>query len=145
MRSYEKYLRYHHIADAMAGLSKDPSTKVGAVALDDNYNILSVGYNGIPRGVEDLPERLERPEKYKWISHAEENLVAQAAYSGHSLHGATVLVSSLFPCNACARMLIQAGVKRIIAPKIDNNDRWAEANSVAATMFKEAGIEVVEY
>lgn len=140
----QKLLKFMPIAQSVAALSKDPNTKVGAVALDENYNIIATGYNGIPRGVEDAPERLQRPEKYRWVSHAEENLVAQAAYGGRSLKGATVLVTSLFPCNACARMLIQAGVKRVIAPKIENG-RWAEVNEMAMRMFAEAGVEVIEY
>jgi len=140
-----KALKFMRFAEAAASLSKDKSTQVGAVALDDNYNILATGYNGMPRGVnDDVPERHERPEKYLWTSHAEENLVAQSAYSGRSLKGSTVLVSALFPCATCARMLIQAGVRRVIAPHAKSNARWAEQNEVAATMFNEAGVEVIE-
>ena len=132
-------------ADAAAALSKDRSTRVGAVALDENYNIIATGYNGFPRGVNDtIDGRHQRPEKYLWTSHAEENLVAQSAFKGSSLKGSTVLVSALFPCATCARMLIQAGVKRVIAPRAKSNERWAAQNEVAAQMFNEAGVEVVE-
>lgn len=139
-----KFLKFIGVAKSIAALSKDTSTKVGAIALDDNYNIISLGYNGLPRGVDDSPiDRYERPAKYLWTAHAEENLVAQAAYSGHSLKGATVIVTELFPCAACARMLIQAGVRRIIAPPVDSG-RWAESNGVAKTMFEEARMEIIE-
>ena len=140
-----KYTKFWPIVEAVAAMSKDRSTQVGAIALDDNFNILATGYNGFPRGVDDNSEaRHERPAKYLWTSHAEENLVAQSAYSGRSLKGSTVLVSALFPCATCARMLIQAGVKRVIAPPAKSNARWAEQNEVAAMMFKEASVEVVE-
>jgi dCMP deaminase len=139
-----KELKFLRLAETVATFSKDPSTKVGAVAIDDNFNVLTVGYNGFPRGVVDSEERLcNRELKYKLISHAEANVVAQSAYSGISLRGATVLVSSLFPCVDCAKLLAQAGVRRVIAPKIDN-DRWKESNELARLIFHEAGVEIVE-
>ena len=140
-----KELKFMRFAEAAASLSKDRSTQVGAVALDENLNIIATGYNGMPRGVnDDVEARHQRPEKYLWTSHAEENLVAQSAFKGSSLKGSTVLVSALFPCATCARMLIQSGVKRVIAPRAKSNERWAEQNEVAAQMFNEAGVEVVE-
>ena len=138
-----KELKFKNILKEVALLSKDRNTQVGAIALDDNNNIVSTGYNGFPRGVnDDIEERRQRPEKYRWTSHAEENLVAQAAYMGKSLKGCTILVSSLFACESCARMIIQSGIKKIIAPQIDEGN-WKDSNSVAVTMFKEAGVEVV--
>ena len=138
-----KELKFKNILREIALLSKDRNTQVGAIALDDNNNIVSTGYNGFPRGVnDDTEERHQRPEKYRWTSHAEENLVAQAAYMGKSLKGCTILVSSLFACEGCARMIIQSGIKKIIAPHIDEGN-WKDSNSVAVTMFKEAGVEVV--
>ena len=71
--------RFLDLASHVATWSKDPSTKVGAVAVAPSKQILETGFNGIPRGVQDLPERMERPEKYLWTAHAEENLVAHAA------------------------------------------------------------------
>ena len=86
-----KHLKFLNIVKEIAALSKDPSTKVGALAFDDQMNIIATGYNGFPRGVNDDPARYnDRPTKYKLISHSEQNLVAQAAYSGHSLAGSTV-------------------------------------------------------
>ena len=112
--------RFFREAWEKASWSKD-STKVGAIAVDDDRVILESGYNGIPRRVQDLPERMERPTKYLWTSHAEENLVANAARA--KLKGSTVFVTHLC-CNACARMLINAGVS-------------------AVQMFKEAGVKLV--
>ena len=137
-----KELKFKNILREVALLSKDHSTQVGAIALDDNNNIVSTGYNGFPRGVnDDVEERHQRPEKYHWTSHAEENLVAQAAYMGKSLKGCTILVSSLFACEGCARMIIQSGIKKIIAPHVDEGN-WKDSNNVAVTMFKEAGVEI---
>jgi dCMP deaminase len=139
-----KELRYMKYAEVAAAMSKDPSTKVGAVAIDDDFRVLATGYNGFPRGVADSEERLcNRPLKYALTVHAEANIVAQSAYSGTSIRGSTVLVSSLFPCVDCAKLLAQAGVKRIIAPKI-SNERWQESNELAKVIFEEANMEVIE-
>ena len=138
-----KELKFKNILREIALLSKDRNTQVGAIALDDNNNIVSTGYNGFPRGVnDDIEERHQRPEKYRWTSHAEENLVAQAAYMGKSLKGCTILVSSLFACENCARMIIQSGIKKIIAPHADEGN-WKDSNNLAIVMFQEAGVEVV--
>ena len=132
------------MARAVAALSKDPSAKVGAVALNDDGILLAVGYNGFPRGVNDDPERYAvKDVKYRLVSHAEQNLVAQAAYAGHSLKGSTVVLSGLYPCSSCAKSLIQAGVRRIITPPADANPRWAPDAEWSSLMFREAGIEVV--
>jgi len=138
----QKFLEFFPVAEALAAKSRDRSTKVGALALDDDYDILSTGYNGFPRKVKDLEERHERPMKYLYTSHAEENLVAQAARKGVSLKGSTVLVTSLFPCTTCSRLMIQAGVKRVIAPRPSTDTRWKEQGEVAFGMLQEAGVEV---
>ena len=144
-RRIQKSLKFWPVVETVATMSKDPSTQVGALALDENYNIIATGYNGFPRGVDDSIERYaDRETKYALISHAEQNLIAQAAYSGRSLRGATLLVSSLFPCSSCAKSIIQSGIKLVLSPHPDNNERWAEQAKWASLMFKEAGV-VVHY
>ena len=139
-----KELRYLKYAEVAASFSKDPSTKVGAVVIDDKFTILSTGYNGFARGVTDSEERLwNRPMKYRLTVHAELNTLLAAARTGQKLDGATMIVSSLFPCETCASAIVQAGIKRVIAPKIDN-ERWKESNELAKLIFAEAGVEVVE-
>lgn len=129
--------RFLELARAIAQWSKDKSSKVGAIAVDPTSRaILETGYNGIPRGVYDLEERMERPEKYLWTSHAEENLVAHAARS--VLAGSTVYVTHVC-CNACARMLINAGVSRVIVGNGKTN-MPIEQFEVALEMFAEAGV-----
>ena len=150
--SAHKFLKFLPDAKAAQGRSRDRSTKVGAVALDDDLNIRGSGYNGFPRGIDDnRDERYERPLKYKFTSHAEENLVAQAARIGLSLRGCTVVLTSLHPCSTCSRMLIQAGVKRVIAPEIKHPGTgelrfdWSEDEKIAFEMLSEAGVEVLFY
>lgn len=138
-----KFLSFFPTALSLAAKSKDRSTKVGAIALDDDYDILSTGYNGFPRGVDDdVEERHARPAKYLYTAHAEENLVAQAARKGVSLKGTTVLVTSLFPCTTCSRLMIQAGVKRIIAHRPGTDPKWGPDAQIALEMLQEAKIDI---
>ena len=139
----KKALKFMAVAEAMESMSKDPSTKVGAVAINEDFSVVSLGYNGFPRGVADSPARYEeRDLKLKLAIHAEANLVTQAARNGASLNGSTVLVSSLFPCSICAGLLVQAGVKRVIAPPVEV-ERWLEDNRLAQLVFEEADVQVV--
>lgn len=131
--------RFMDVARMVAQWSKDPNTKVGAVAVDANRRILETGYNGFPRHVEDRCERMERPQKYLWTAHAEENLVAHAARD--RLEGATVYITHMC-CATCTRMLINAGVKRVIIGP-GTTSMPMEQFDVARTMLMEAGVEVV--
>lgn len=142
----QRFLKFLPDAQAAAGRSKDRSTKVGAVVIDDDMNLRISGYNGFPRGINDDVElRHQRPTKYLWTSHAEENCVAQAARIGVSLKGCTILLTSLFPCTTCARLIIQAGIVRVMAPRANATDRWDEQAAVALEMLREAGVEVIYY
>lgn len=141
-----KFLKFLPDAKAAQGRSKDRSTRVGAVVIDDDFNVRISGYNGFARGVDDsVDARHERPTKYFWAAHGEENCVAQAARIGVSLKGCTILVTSLFPCSTCSRLIIQSGIKRVLAPRTLANERWDEQGKVAFEMFAEAGVEVLYY
>lgn len=136
-----KIVNWLPVVATIANLSKDNGTKVGAVAFTDDEDVLSIGYNGLPRAVHSVPERLERPEKYLWTAHAEENMVAQAARKGVSLVGSTVLITPLYPCMTCARLMIQAGVKNIVVNSHGPvQPKWLDEQEKALTMLKEAGI-----
>lgn len=128
------------MAETTAIKSKDPATQVGCVIVGPAKEIRSTGFNGLPRGVRDDPARMERPEKYLWTSHAEENAVAQAARSGASLDGGTAYVTH-FPCARCARSLIQAGVRRVVVG-MGQTSMPPEEFACARVMFDEAGVEV---
>ena len=146
VKTLSKFLKFLPTAQTAKTYSKDPSTQVGAIAIDDDYNIRAQAYNGFPRGVHDTPERLnDRSQKYPRVVHAEANLVAMAARTGATLNGTTVLLTSLHPCSTCAGLLIQAGVKRIFAPQAKDNGRWDESSAVALEMLEEAGVELFEY
>lgn len=122
--------------------SKD-STQVGAVLIGPEGEVRLTGYNGPPRGVRDLPERRERPAKYLWVSHAEANLIAFAAREGIATKGCTVYVSHP-PCCDCMKLMIQAGVSRIVhAGGITSMPR--EMFDAARTMAREAGVKYEAY
>lgn len=129
------------MAALVASASKDPNTKVGCVVVSEDKVVVATGYNGLPRGVTDDPARMERPAKYLWTSHAEENAVAQAARVGAKLKGGTAYVTH-HPCSRCARSLIQAGITTVIVGD-GHTSMPLEEFDVASIMFKEAGVEVI--
>lgn len=126
-------------ASHAARKSKDPMTQVGAVAVGQDREILETGYNGLPRGVADCPERLQRPEKYLWTGHAEENLVTSAART--RLKGSTVYVTHLC-CNSCARMLINSGVAEVVCGN-GKTSMPKELFDTARVMFQEANVKFI--
>lgn len=126
-------------AEHAAQKSKD-STKVGAVLVGPNNEVLLTGFNGPPIGVSDLPERRDiRPEKYLWVSHAEANLIAFAARRGIATEGCTVYVTHS-PCSGCAKALIQAGIRRVVVGA-GSTSMPADEFRVARTMMHEAGMD----
>lgn len=131
------------MATHAAKLSKDPSTKVGAVIFDPNRRIVSAGYNGFARGVHDTPERLEnRDVKYRLVLHAEQNAIM---FATAPLEGCTMVVTH--PCCAqCAALVIQSGIKHVLwaAPTTEFMGRWAEDMALTNMQFAEAGVAVEE-
>lgn len=135
--------RFLGLAKHISGWSLDPSTKVGAVAVKDR-RVLATGYNGLPRGIADLPGRInDRDEKYLRTVHAEANIVAQAARFGIDLFGATVYVWPFLPCCNCTTLMIQAGIRRIVVPALPIPDRWKANFDLSAEMLEEAGVELI--
>lgn len=126
-------------AQLAASGSDDIHTHVGCVIADQEGTIRATGYNGFPRGVKHLPERLERPTKYAYMSHAEMSAVGNAARTGVSLKGCTAYVTH-HPCDACARLLIQSGVVRVVVT--GREQTTMEIGPEAAQMFKESGVVV---
>jgi dCMP deaminase len=135
-------LRFLNLAQHISEWSYDPSTKVGAVIVDKNKCIVSVGYNGFARGVQDHPERYaDRELKYRMIVHGEMNAILTA---GRDLHGCVLYTWPFASCARCAAMVIQSGIKRCVAPEIPEHlrERWAEDMALSSQMFEEAGVEV---
>lgn len=120
MNKWDK--RFFNMCELVASWSKDPSTKVGAVIVDNFNRVLSIGYNGFPRGVEDLSVRyLDCKTKYQMVIHAEENAILNAT---SSLENTTVYIYPLCPCSNCAARIIQAGIKTVkVLYKENNPDR----------------------
>ena len=127
----------------LSGLrSKDPNTQVGAVIVDENNRVVSIGYNGFPSGVSDdeFPWGREGgvlDTKYAFVVHAELNAILN---SQRSVRGCTLYVS-LFPCNECAKAIIQSGIRRIVyeSDKYDGVD----TNIASKRMLRAAGVELV--
>ena len=135
-------LRYLKLAKEVAEWSKDPSTKVGAVVVGADGQILSQGYNGFPRGIDDSVQRLDnRDVKYQYTIHAEMNCIYNASLSGVSLKGSKIYVYGLPICHECAKGVIQSGISEIYcAYDIDLRHKWAESWGHSLSMFIELGI-----
>ena len=126
--------------------SKDPNTQVGACIVNDDNRIVSVGYNGFPRGCsdEDFPwERSadnQNDTKYPFVCHAELNAILNS--NGIGVKGSRIYVA-LFPCNECAKALIQSGISQVIYYE----DKYADSDSVIASkrMFDMVGIRYTPY
>jgi dCMP deaminase len=133
--------RFLELADVISTWSKDPSRGVGAVIVSPMRQVIATGYNGLPRGVEDHPDRLARPAKYDLIVHAEMNAIIQCARNGNSPVGAT-LYSSFSPCIHCTLSIVQAGIARVVTRSIAKGDaHWNASIEKSIAMFEEVGIE----
>lgn len=139
MTNWDK--RYMELAWCVSDWSKDPSSKIGAVAVNEKGQILTTGYNGFPRGIADDERLNDRPTKYKYIVHAEMNAIYNATYNGVSLDGSTMYVAGLPCCSECAKGIIQVGVKRVVMNGDIHNERWAESVGLTISMFDEAGVK----
>lgn len=140
--SWDEY--FMGIAMLSAERSKDPSTIVGACIVSQDNRILSMGYNGAPRGLHDDKMHWQRDgafldTKYAYVCHAELNAILN--YRG-DLTGSKVYVK-LFPCNECAKAIIQAGIKEVIYKE----DKYASADNVIASkaLFDACGVKYTEY
>lgn len=141
-----RLLKYLKIVDAIAKLSKDASTKVGALVLGPSFEVRSLGYNGAPRGcAADEDERgRTRPEKYFWFSHAELNAITNAARVGTPLNGCALLVTHP-PCMDCARAIVQAGIVFVVTrnPGTEFFERWEEHTRRTKQLFDECKVDYV--
>ena len=135
-------LRFMALADHVATWSKDHSTQVGCVLVDDHRHVIATGYNGFPRGVDDCQERYEhRPTKYLLVQHAEANAVLQAVAP---TRGSIAYVTHR-PCASCTGILIQAGIARIYTrePAPAFAERFCDSFSASDAMLEDVGIPLV--
>lgn len=130
----------------LAGMrSKDPNTQVGACIVGEDNKILSIGYNGFPAGCSDEKFPWERQgdmlhTKYAFVTHAELNAILN--YKGGNLAGAKLYVS-LFPCNECAKSIIQCGIRKVIYA--DDKYAGTDADTASKMMFDAAGVVYEKY
>lgn len=131
------------IAKLTAGRSKDPSTQVGAVIISQDNRVLSTGYNGTPNGFDDdnFPwgrEGKPLETKYMFVCHAEANAIDNFRGNKKEFENAKIYVD-LFPCNECAKKIIQNGIKEIVYL----SDKYANSDSTKASkmMFDQCGIK----
>lgn len=134
----EKFLG---LCEHIATWSKDRSTQVGAVIVNNRKKVISLGYNGFPIGFDDdVEERHGRPQKYQYTEHAERNAIYSAAELGVSVKDCTMYLS-WFPCPDCARAIIQSGISRLVYKHIDFNDeRWGDGFKKSWEMLSECGV-----
>ena len=141
--SWDEY--FMGVAQLSGMRSKDPNTQVGACIVSSDNKILSMGYNGFPNGCsdEEFPWEREGEEldtKYPFVTHSELNAILN--YRGGSLEG-TKLYVSLFPCNECAKAIIQAGIRTVVY----DSDKYegSAANRASKKMFDAAGVRYISY
>lgn len=140
--SWDEY--FMGIALLSANRSKDPNTQVGACIVSQDNRILSIGYNGAPRGLHDDIMKWDREggvidTKYAYVCHGELNAILN--YRGN-LEGSKIYVA-LFPCNECAKAIIQAGIKEIIY----KDDKYADTDliKVSKMMLDTCGVKYTKY
>lgn len=138
-RKWDK--RFLALAEHVAQWSKDPNTKVGAVLVRPDRSIAATGFNGFPSAMPD-EDYHDRENKYSRIIHAEMN--ALHFCNDQSTEGYTLYVSPMPPCDRCSVHIIQAGIKRIVAPTYETNGRWAQSFEKARRYFEECGVEFVQ-
>jgi dCMP deaminase len=146
---WQEYFRA--IAHTVKLKSKDEATQIGVVIVGKDNEIVSTGYNSFPRGIDDYrPERQERPEKYFWMMHAEQNAIVNAARIGVSTKGCTMYMTCGMPCADCTKAIINAGIEKIVIEPNGTGSGakdgiWTEHGLRSITMFIEAGMTIEYY
>ena len=140
--SWDEY--FMGVALLAAERSKDPNTQVGACLVDNQNRIISTGYNGFPQGCSDDDFPWNRDEKcgetkYQFVVHAELNAILNAG--GSSVAGSTLYVS-LFPCNECAKAIIQAGVKEVVY--LSDKYNGTPSDLASKRMLEAAGVKLTK-
>lgn len=125
------------LARECANMSKDPSTQVGAV-LARNREVVSMGFNGFPPGVEDDDRLHSREAKYPLVVHAEMNALLRA----RDARGCALYIWRLLPCSQCAKHVVAAGVCEVVVPSLDVPSRWRQDVDLSIALFREAGVPV---
>ena len=136
--SWQEY--FMKMAELNAQRSKDPKTQVGACLVDAFNRVLGNGYNGMPRGCPDSEFPWHSPEKHLYVCHAEMNALLNV--NNWSLVPGSSLYTTLFPCNECAKMIIQSGVSEVVYKAIKDKP---ESNQACFRMFRSAGVTLRQF
>ncbi|NCB48535.1 MAG: dCMP deaminase family protein [Clostridia bacterium] len=139
--SWDEY--FMGIAMLSAKRSKDPSTQVGACIVSDENKVVSIGYNGMPKGLKDDEACWEREgdflnTKYAYVVHAELNAILNSRVS---VQGCRIYVS-LFPCNECAKAIVQSGIKEVLF--LSNKYKNADSSIASASILQKAGVKLTQ-
>ena len=135
-----------NIAKEIRKLSKDPSTKVGAVIVSlEGYRVIAAGYNGLPSKYPDNYDNITRDEKNLISTHAEVNAILNAAKNGAATKDCAIYVTEL-PCAACASAIINSGIKKVVVPLKGSLDskRWEKSCNLSLEVFETCGVELVK-
>lgn len=135
--------RFMRLAKEVSSWSKDPSSQIGSVIVNDERRILGTGYNGFPKTITDDERLRNREEKYPLIIHSEMNAILNCLRSGIPVQGSTIYVYGLPVCNECCKNLVQAGVTRVVTciPETVSIDRWRTSIELSEKLFKEANVQ----
>lgn len=137
-------IRFIELAKHVSSWSKDPSTKVGCCIADSKNRVISLGYNGFPRGVMDSKEQYaDRETKLQRIIHAESNAIL---FGKQDLEGCKLYTWPLPPCAGCTTLIIQSSIRAVFSPKPteEQEERWKESFNTSRSMFEEAGVTLYE-
>lgn len=144
MMEHKWLWRFMNVAKEVSTWSKDPSSKIGAVIVNDDKRILATGYNGFPKPVADDERLHEREKKYPLVIHAEMNALLNSLNNGVPVAGANLFVYGLPVCSECAKNVAQSGIKNVIITEIDVNGRWySHWQEKSLPIFKECGINTI--
>jgi dCMP deaminase len=144
---------YMSMCYLMAYRSPDRSTKVGAVITTEDNVPIALGYNGLPRGIEDRDEFHVKPEKYFYFEHAERNAIYNAARIGARMDMAHTLYITWIPCADCARAIVQTGVKKVVVHKYGQEayyhskgsaGNWGDSQTATDTILQDIEVEWFE-
>ena len=141
--SWDEYFMGIALLSAMR--SKDPNTKVGACIVDNDNKVVSIGYNGMPRKIDESKISWNKGDgldsKYLYVCHAEFNAILNTR-NGSSLKGCTLYVT-LFPCNECTKAIIQTGIKEVVY--LDNKYEDQTSTKASRLMLELAGVKIRQY
>ena len=139
---------FYKMAELAKSKSKDRSTQCGSVIVGEGHTVLSIGFNGFPREVNDnINSRHERPAKYLFTEHGERNAIYAAARNGIKLSGSTIHLSgSGLPCADCARAIIQAGIIEIVYRDLpfEGKGDWKNSIEAGKEMLIEASVKLTK-